>query len=146
MSSGKKIDCDSLSWTTASWVREKFTSDLSRLYFSDINVDAVQDGIRYKVFKETSRTIARQPDFDVVVTMRSAYLTHGRNLPDDVVGQARELNARVLEFCTARIKSELDARGQYLADSTQDGYASSFIPRAESAAIKGHRSAMEIRF
>ena len=129
-----------LTWEKASWVREKFTSDLSRLYFSDLNVDAVQDGLRYLVFRQTGQTIAPQPVFDLVVTMRSAYLTHGRNLPEDVVGQTRELNERALKFCVARIRSELDARQQYLTDASQDGYASAFMPRAESASIKGHRS------
>ena len=124
----------------ASWVRERKTSEVASLYFSDFNIDALQDGIRYKVFTETQKVISPQSNFDLVTTMRSVYLQYGQNLPDRIVEQVRALNCLVLKFCVKRIVSEIGARQQYLKDITQDGYSQVLMGRAENVSSKGDRS------
>lgn len=134
----------SLTYAAASWVRERHSSEVARLYFSDLNVDALQDGIRYKIFKQTNKVISKQSTSDLVVTMRSIYLSDSTNLSHDIVGQVRCLNGKVIDFCVRRIASELNARQQYLIDSSQEGYVDSFMPRSENTSIKGHRSAISM--
>ena len=128
-----------LTHVAAAWVRERHTSPVASLFFSDMNIDALQDGIRYGVYKKSSKVIDKQSASDLVVTMRSMYLSYAINLPTDVVGQVRELNGKVLEFCIERIIIELDARSQYLKDSSQVGYADTMMPRSACTSIKGHR-------
>ena len=134
----------SLTYESASWVRERNNSEVSKIFFSDLNIDALQDGMRYRVYKETSNVISKQSISDLVVTMRSTYLSDSRNLPENVVGQVRDLNSRVLDFCVGRIVVELGSRKKFLVDASQEGYADQFLPRSESTSLKGHRSAMSM--
>ena len=124
----------------ASWVRERHASPVASLYFSDLNVDTLQDALRYGVYRRTSRVIARQSTSDLIVTMRARYLADAVNRPDDVVGQVRSLNEKVLKFCVDRIVTELGAREKYLVDMTQDGYADTLQHMGRATSIKGNRS------
>ena len=124
----------------ASWVRERHASPVASLYFSDMNVDALQDALRYSVYRRTSRIIARQSTSDLIVTMRARYLSDAVNRPENVVDQVRALNASVLKFCVDRIVTELNSREKYLADMTQDGYASSLQRPGMATSSKGDRS------
>lgn len=140
----KKDEDDQETYVSASWVRERHASDVARLYFSDLNVGALQDGIRFKVFSLTNKVISEQSTSDLVVTMRSTYLSDARNLPNDIVGQVRELNSKVIDFCVKMIVIELKAREQYMIESTQEGFSQSILPRSQSTSIKGHRSAIDM--
>jgi hypothetical protein len=128
----------------AAWVREKNGSLVSRLFFSDLNVSALQEGIRYSVYKETKQVIDRLPTEDLVVLMRSTYLSNARNLPYEVTEQVRELNSILLNVMVRKISSEVSFRKHYLTDLTQDGYSSAQIPRATNVSSKGDRS-LELR-
>jgi len=82
---------------------------VSNLFFSTNNIDVLQDGIRYSIYKRTNGqyVIGRQSDHDLKVVMRSIYLQYGRNLPTDIVGQVKELNGRVLEWTVNEVLSNL---------------------------------------
>jgi hypothetical protein len=71
-------------------------SPLAQLLFSDANVEAVQQAIRYGVFRASGAAavvVGRQSDTELLTIMRSVYQQFGRNQPTRVVHQVRELNA-----------------------------------------------------
>jgi hypothetical protein len=97
-------------------------SKVGRLFMSDMNVNALQDAIRYRVYVESGGdyVIGRQADRELSLVMRSILLQHGRNDDSaDVVGQVRDLNVRVLEFCVPRVLREVDGWMQYREDASQ---------------------------
>lgn len=94
------------------------SNDLNELYFSKLNVDAVQDGIRYMVFKESKKVIDRQNERELMVVMRSIYLQYGRNLESNIVKQVRLLNERVLDEVVPKIIMELNQFETYLRDAS----------------------------
>ena len=51
--------------------------------------------------------------------MRSFYLQEGENLLDDLLGQIRELNKSVIDFCVEQITVQLAQRESYLRDVEQ---------------------------
>lgn len=95
-------------------------SDLSDLFFSDTNIAALQEGIRYRIYTETDGqyVIGRQSDTELKIIMRSIYYQHAKNMPTDIVGQVRDLNAKVLEWAVPEVLSNLKQHIVYLRDAS----------------------------
>lgn len=93
-------------------------TEVSDLFFSSKNVDALQEAIRYQVYVRTDgkHVIGRQSEVDLEIVMRSVYLEYARNLPFDVVGQVRELNAIVLKMTVPKIVREIEMYLVYRKD------------------------------
>lgn len=88
---------------------------VAELFFSQTNVDALHESIRYLVYKYSScrHVIDRQSDDELQVVMRGMYLDHCKNLPFNVLDQVRDLNALVLDFCVPRILREISMYVKY---------------------------------
>lgn len=96
------------------------STSVSKLFFSANNIDALQDGIRYRVYVETNGkyVIGRQSDQELKIVMRSIYLQYAKNLPSDVVGQVRTLNAKVLEWVVPEVLSNLKQHEVFKRDAS----------------------------
>jgi hypothetical protein len=94
---------------------------ISNLFFCPNNVNILQDGIRYKVWKETDQrfTIGRQNDNELRIVMRSIYFQYAKHQPNDVVGQVRDLNTKVLEWVVPEVVSNLRQYERYKVDASQ---------------------------
>lgn len=114
---------------------------LSDLYFSDFNINVLQDGIRYGVYVNSGEeyVIDRQSKNELLIVMQSIYSDHSTNKNDDIVGQVKSLNTLVLNFCVSRVVNEIDGFRKYSRDASslpvplENGIAS-------SAKGKGERS------
>lgn len=93
-------------------------NEVSNLFFSCNNIDALQDGIRYRIYKETNgkHVIGRQSDQDLKIIMRSIYLQYSKNLPTNVISQVKELNALVLDWSVKEVLSNLKQYDTYRKD------------------------------
>jgi hypothetical protein len=91
---------------------------LADLFFSDLNVNALHEGIRYTVYSKSSQQIVldRQSDTELRVIMRSIYLQYAKHLEDSVVEQVRDLNKMVLDFAVGRVITEVDQFVNYRND------------------------------
>ena len=112
-------------------------SCLSDLYFSALNIDAVQEGLRYLVYKQTSSVIGRQSDQELKLIMRGIFLQYAKHEQYDVVGQVKELNQRVLEFAVPRVVTNLRQHQKYIVDASTMPVP---LDRAPIATMKGSRS------
>jgi hypothetical protein len=94
-------------------------SPVSDLYFSEENIDALQHGIRYRVWKETNEqyVIGRQSDTELKIIMRAIFLQYGQLRQGvDCVTQVRDLNAKVLEWAVPEVLSNLKQYETYRRD------------------------------
>jgi hypothetical protein len=91
---------------------------LSRVYFSYENIQLLQNGIRAGVFKKSKGqyTIGPQDCDSLKIIMRSIYLQHASNLPNNVKAQVTELNKMVLNFCIQQVYSEAQSYMKYISD------------------------------
>lgn len=91
---------------------------LNDLFFSQRNIDALQLGIRNLVANKTNNdfVIGNQSEVELQVVMRAIYLSDAKHLPYDIVGQVRELNAKVLDYCVPRILEEIRMFNHYKND------------------------------
>lgn len=91
---------------------------VSSLFFSRHNIDTLQSGIRYSVYKrsQNKHIIDNQSENDLMVIMRSIYLQYSKNLPYDIVEQVKRLNSMVLDYCVPNILREVNQYNNYTND------------------------------
>lgn len=91
---------------------------VSSLFFSRHNIDTLQSGIRYSVYKrsQNKHIIDNQSENDLMVIMRSIYLQYSKNLPYDIVEQVKRLNSMVLDYCVPNILREVNQYNNYKND------------------------------
>jgi hypothetical protein len=96
-------------------------STVSKLFTSSSNTNALHEAIRYRVFVESGgeHTIGKQSDTELGLVMRSILLQYGNNNDAlDTRKQVRDLNQRVLDFCVAKVISEVDGYVRYRVDAS----------------------------
>ena len=93
---------------------------VSDLFFSDMNIKALQEGIRYTVFKRSpsQKVIGDQSVNELLVIMRYMYNHHHKNLPYHIVEQVREINGHVIDKAVKNVLSELSMYDRYLQDKS----------------------------
>lgn len=113
-------------------------SEVAQLFFSLKNINILQEGIRYTIYKKTNgkHVIDKQSDTELKVVMRSIYLQYSRNLATDIVEQVKSLNSKVLDFVIPRILSEILQHIQYKKDIT---YLPVPMERSQNMSSKGTR-------
>lgn len=111
---------------------------LSDMFFSNKNIDVVQDAIRNIVYNKSNNKhiIDRQSDTELRVIMRSIYLEQGRHKVYGEIEEVRRLNGLVLQFCVPRIMQEINIYIQYKSDVDK---IPDPIPRGDFASSKGSR-------
>jgi len=99
-------------------VKGNFTETLlSFNYMSKINVDAIQDMIRYKIYKQTSKYIDRQSYNQLFIIMRSILLQYGdMSITDNnrIIKHINYLNGLVLDYCVKNILSSMNNYNNYI--------------------------------
>ena len=116
----QRKNIDNKTYTTEAIYGQITSTQLSDLFFSEMNIEALQQGIRYRIFVETNGkyTIGRQSDQELKIVMRSIYFQYAKNLSTDCVSQVQELNSRVLNWCVPEIKSNLLQYETYRKDAS----------------------------
>jgi hypothetical protein len=91
---------------------------LNTVFFSEANVDRIQQGIQNQVrlMSGGKYVVDRQSDDDVKIVMRSYYLMFGLNDPNFVSRELEDLNGRVIGYCAAKVFSEVDFHMFYRKD------------------------------
>ena len=97
-------------------IQEKTT--LNQLFFSKPNMNIIQDNIRYRVFLNTNKKhiIDKQSDIELEIVMRSIYLQHSPNLPNQIQEQIKYLNELVSNWCVEKIIPEIYQYVGYLKE------------------------------
>jgi len=96
-------------------VERSATSDL---FFSDMNIDAIHQSIRYGVNKSTGQVVAKQSDNTIYVVMRSIMLQYANFRVDssNLAEEIRALNQRVIDYCVENVSSNVQQYLGYIKD------------------------------
>lgn len=95
---------------------ENCTSDLSKVFFSNENMDLLQKKLVVEVFKQTGVKIPFQAPERMLIAMRYVYATYSKELPCRLKEQVRELDYRVMEWILPDVLSSVDLQMAYLRD------------------------------
>lgn len=112
---------------------------LSYYYFSEDNINLIQDMIRYAVYSQSSNqyVIGRQSDTELKIIMRSVYLQYGRNDPNNIKEQIAYLNAIVVDEAVKIILPEIEQYNGYIKKITT---LPEPIPRSVNMSNKGSKT------
>ncbi len=91
---------------------------LSAIFFSQTNMDAVQEAIRYQIYEKSCKKhiIGRQSEVELKVIMRAIYLQDAAHRTHDILAEVKRLNGLVLNYCVPRILQEINMYMTYTAD------------------------------
>lgn len=95
-------------------------TSLSQVYFSQQNIQIVQNGIRAGVFKRSNGqyTIGPQDCDSLKTVMRSVFLQYSANQPTNITQQIEQLNKIVLDYCIQQVYSEAQGYMKYIDDAS----------------------------
>ena len=93
---------------------------LSKVFFSRDNIQVIQNGIRAGVYKKSKGmyVIGPQDCDSLKIIMRSVFLQHSANQPNNITQQVEELNKLVLEYCIQQVYSEAQGYITYVNDAS----------------------------
>jgi len=91
---------------------------LSKAFFSQQNIQIIQNGIRAGVYQRSnSQYVIGPQDCDSLkIIMRSVFLQHAANQFDNITSQIEELNKIVLDYCIQQVYSEAQGYMKYVDD------------------------------
>tara|TARA_E500000178_G_C16806208_1_gene654792 strand:+ start:241 stop:702 length:462 start_codon:yes stop_codon:yes gene_type:complete len=94
---------------------------LSKLFFSESNIDLIQLELKKKVYEKTDNKylIGRQSDTELLIVMRSTFLQNSKNLDTQLKEQIITLNNLVLNYCVDNVISGILAHIGYIKDIEQ---------------------------
>lgn len=95
-------------------------TSLSNAFFSQKNIQIIQNGIRAGVYKQSNGqyTIGQQDCDSLKIVMRSVFLQYSANLQTNIKSQINELNQLVLNYCIQQVYSEAQGYMKYLFDAS----------------------------
>ena len=95
-------------------------TDLSQAFFSQQNIQILQNGIRAGVYQRSNNQyiIGPQDCDSLKIIMRSVYLQHAANQPNNLTQQVVELNKIVLNYCIQQVYSEAQGYMKYIDDAS----------------------------
>jgi len=93
---------------------------LSQTFFSQGNIQILQNGIRAGVYQKSNGQylIGPQDCDSLKIVMRSVFLQHAANQMYNVRDQITELNKIVLDYCIKQVYSEAQGYMKYLDDAS----------------------------
>jgi hypothetical protein len=103
--------------TNDSFINDVQDTPLSKIFFSKDNINLLQNTIIQKIRNSNNNyLIDRQSDEEMIIIMRSIFLTNSKNNDTNIKLQIKELNNLVLEFCIPNIITNIKQHLQYLED------------------------------
>ena len=94
------------------------STTLSQVFFSEQNIQIIQNGIRAGVYKKSNGqyVIGPQDCDSLKIIMRSVFLQYSANQPNNISQQIYELNKMVLDYCIQQVYSEAQGYMKYIND------------------------------
>ena len=118
----KKYDIDNLS-SIITTNQESYTlkgitqeSPLSHIFFSNENINGLQNTIRFNIFSQTKQIIEQQSHQELLTIMRSIFLKKSNSSisSENFVNHIQELNKYVYDFSTSQVLTQLTQYNGYL--------------------------------
>jgi len=102
--------------SSLSGIHEK--NALNQAFFNPNNVSLLQNLIKARVLQKSNGKfqIGNQSEEQLIIIMRSIYLQHGKNLPDNIRQQVDDLNEKVVSECVHIILVNIQAYIGYVRD------------------------------
>ena len=90
-------------------------SSLSKYFFGDMNIEAINKTLRYRVYKDLNKTISNQYS-ELSIIMRSIFLQNGNSLSksNEILPNLKALNKMVVDYSLKKIEVNLEQYDGYI--------------------------------
>ena len=97
-----------------------YNTSLSDTYFSQQNIQILQNGIRSGVYNKSNGQylIGVQNYDELKIVMRSVFLQHAKNQKSNIPEQIKHLNDQVLQYAIHQIYGEAEGYMKYKRDAS----------------------------
>jgi len=114
-------------------------SRLSLIFFSEDNIDRIQNEMRYQVWIQSGKkyVIEKQSPIELEIIMRAIFLQYSLNQDKDFGKQINYLNKLVLSYCIPNIMTEVE---QYLGYLDNVQKLSNPLPLPENLSSAGTKT------
>jgi hypothetical protein len=114
---------------------------LSDMYYSQANIDHVQNEIVSQIYKKTDGKykITKQSEDELIIVMKSIYLQNSRNNDNEIQIQINYLNKLVLDYCVENVYVNLLQYVKYIDDITKEKVV---LDRPQNVDVKGSKTLM----
>ena len=94
------------------------SNEVSTYFFLRSNIDKIQDLIKSEISRISNDkyNIGNQSEVSLQIIMRSIYLQHSKNLPNNIDEQVDTLNQKVLDYCIPNIITNIKQHVGYIRD------------------------------
>jgi len=117
---------------------------LNELYFSQSNIDFLQDAMIEAIYKLTNGVrIAKQSEDELLIIMRGIYLQFSKNLNTNIDKQVYELNKKVLKYSIKNVHENIKQYQGYIHDITKER---DVMEMPQNVDIKGEKTLMPRHF
>lgn len=91
---------------------------VSNLFFSNENIDAIQQTVRYRVWQQTDYKVDRQSLQELHIIMRSIMLQHANFQVSsaNLIEEIKALNALVVDYVVGEVGSNVQQYDRYIQD------------------------------
>lgn len=128
---------------------------LTQMFFSETNINNIQNLLRLLVFRETKYVISNQSSTELLIIMRSIFLEYSAHPPlindkmtlserKQVLKMYREevsrLNEIVINYIVPKVVSQLQQYISYLEDASSQPYQMDLPQNVSSAGTRQYRS------
>ena len=103
-------------------ISECTSSDLETIFFSDENMNLINNQLIKSVYTNTNNTIriSKQSPEKLIIAMRYVYIQYAKNLAYDIYPQVNELNCRVLNEILPDVITNATQKITYLESLTSE--------------------------
>ena len=93
-------------------------TSISDIYFSETNINVLQDTIRYRVYEITNKVISKQSENELYIIMRSIMLQYAnfRSGIDEIKNEIKRLNEMVIKYSVKNVSSNVNQYSGYIND------------------------------
>ena len=118
-------------------------NNLSKIYFSQSNIDFIQNTIISEIYRQLNQKINKQSEDELLIVMRSIYLQYSKHSNENINYQVQQLNKRVLDYCIPNVATNLKQYNQYIKDITSE---KQIMDKPQFVNIKGEKTLMPKHF
>lgn len=91
-------------------------NEVNNLLFSNVNINTIQQTIRYKIYKQTNNIIEYPSKDNLFIIMRSILLQYGNLHATDPYIEIKRLNELIINECVRKIRNEMLNYSHYIND------------------------------
>ena len=118
-------------------------TNLSEMYFSQSNIDYLQNMIIKGIFEVANTKICKQSEEELLIIMRSIFLQNAKHLDYNFQEQINELNSHVLSYSIKNIHSNIKQYNGYIDTITKE---KTVMDMPKSVSVKGDKTLMPNHF